>query len=243
MGWMHDTLGYFQKEPVHRKYHQDQLTFAMIYENTERFINSISHDEVVHGKGSLIEKMPGDFWQKLANLRVLFAYQATRPGKMLMFMGSEIGQHAEWNVDSPLDWHLADAPQRQSLMKFVGTLGRLYQERPELWRGDPDPAGFAWIDCTDRDNSVLSFQRVIPGTSQHLICVFNLTPVPREEYRIGAPHGGSYRLLMSTDDREFGGSGFELPSRISTDPVSAHGHPHSLSLKLPPLAALIFAPE
>jgi 1,4-alpha-glucan branching enzyme len=215
----------------------------MIYENTERFINAISHDEVVHGKGSLIEKMPGDFWQKLANLRVLFAYQATRPGKGLMFMGSEIGQHAEWNVDSPLDWHLADAPQRQALLHFVETLGRLYLDRPELWQGDPDPEGFSWIDCTDRDNSVLSFQRVIPGTEKHLVCVFNMTPVPRHEYRIGAPHAGSYEILMSTDDQVFGGSGFDLPQTIWTDPVSAHGHEQSLSLRIPPLAALILAPR
>jgi len=243
MGWMHDTLGYFQKEPVHRKFHQDQLTFAMIYENSERFINSISHDEVVHGKGSLIEKMPGDFWQKLANLRLLYAYQATRPGKLLMFMGGEIGQHAEWNVDEPLDWHLADAPQRQALMKYVGSLGKMYQARPEMWQGDPDPESFAWIDCSDHDNSVMSFRRSIPGTDKHVVVVLNLTPVPREEYRIGAPQAGNYKLLLSSDDKEFGGSGFTVPVDNRTEPVPIHGFEQSLHLRLPPLAAVVLAPE
>jgi 1,4-alpha-glucan branching enzyme len=243
MGWMHDTLGYFQKEPVHRKYHQDQLTFAMIYENSERFINSISHDEVVHGKGSLIEKMPGDFWQKLANLRLLYAYQATRPGKLLMFMGGEIGQHSEWNVDEALDWHLADAPQRRALMNYVSKLGHLYQATPELWQGDPEPEGFAWIDCTDHDNSVLSYQRRIPGTDRHVVVVLNMTPVPREEYRIGAPRAGTYKLLLSTDAAEFGGSGFPVEERIFTQPVGAHGFSQSVVLGLPPLAALVYAPE
>ncbi len=243
MGWMHDTLGYFQKEPVHRKFHQDQLTFAMIYENSERFINSISHDEVVHGKGALVEKMPGDFWQKLANLRLLYAYQATRPGKLLMFMGGELAQHAEWDVDGALDWHLADAPQRKALMHFVASLGHLYQARAELWKGDPDPEGFSWIDCSDHDNSVLSYLRSVPGTDQHLIVVLNMTPVPREDYRIGAPRGGKYRLLMSTDQKEYGGSGYGVQEVVSTEPVPVHGLEYSLNLKLPPLAAVIFAPE
>lgn len=243
MGWMHDTLGYFQKEPVHRKYHQDQLTFAMIYENSERFINSISHDEVVHGKGALIEKMPGDFWQKLANLRLLYAYQMARPGKMLMFMGGEIGQHAEWNVDEALDWHLADAPQRQGLMRYVGNLGRLYQERPEFWMGDPDPDSFAWIDCSDHDNSVLSFRRNVPGTDKHVVVVLNMTPVPREEYCIGAPETGDYEVLLSTDSKEFGGSGFEMPVAFATEDRPLHGYMQSLRLRLPPLSAVILAPQ
>lgn len=242
MGWMHDTLGYFQKEPIHRKYHQSDLTFSMIYENSERFINSISHDEVVHGKGSLIEKMPGDFWQKLANLRVLYAYQTTRPGKLLMFMGGEIGQHAEWNVDEALDWHLASAPQRQALIHFVSTLGHLYQNTPELWECDADPAGFAWIDCTDEDNSVLCYRRNIVDTDRHVVTILNMTPVPRLDYRIGAPRPGRYRVLLSTDAKEFGGSGFELPEAFHTEPVEMHGYPQSMVLKLPPLSALILTP-
>lgn len=243
MGWMHDTLGYFEKEPVYRKYHQDQLTFAMIYENTERFINSISHDEVVHGKGSLIEKMPGDFWQKLANLRVLYAYQATRPGKQLMFMGGELAQHREWNVDGSLDWHLADHPERQALLNYVSRLGHLYQARPELWQGDPDPESFSWIDCTDRENSVLVYQRKRPGSDQHVLVVLNMTPVPRENYRIGAPWAGRYVELLSSDSAEWGGSGYPTRQQIDTEAVGAHGFAQSLNLNLPPLAALVLVPE
>ncbi len=241
MGWMHDTLSYFEKEPVHRKYHQDQITFAMLYENTERFINSISHDEVVHGKGSLIEKMPGDFWQKLANLRLILAYQATRPGKQLTFMGTEIGQHGEWNHDGSIDWHLADHPQRQALLHFVAELGRMYQEREEFWRGDPDPESFEWIDCSDRDNSVLSFVRKVDG--HHSVVVFNLTPVPRDDYRIGAPQAGLYRVRLDTDASEFGGSGYPIEGGIHTDPVGAHGRDQSLNLRLPPLGALVLVPD
>lgn len=245
MGWMHDTLGYFQKEPVHRKYHQGQLTFSMIYENSERFINSISHDEVVHGKGSLIEKMPGDFWQKMANLRLLYAYQATRPGKLLMFMGGEIAQHREWNVDQALDWHLADQDERQQLLRYVSKLGHLYQETPELWQCDPDPDGFSWIDCSDEENSVMSYRRNIVGSDQHVVVVLNLTPVPRAPYSIGVPQGGAYRLLLSTDCGEFGGSGFgvQMGDLVATNSAGMHGYEQSLSLSLPPLAALILKPE
>ncbi len=242
MGWMHDTIGYFQKEPIHRKHHQDQLTFAMIYEYTELFINSISHDEVVHGKGSLIEKMPGDFWQKVANLKLLYAYQATRPGKQLMFMGGELGQHSEWDVDGSVDWHLAVHAERRALLDYVGKLGHLYQARPELWQGDPEPSSFAWIDCTDRDNSVLVYQRSVPGTAQHVIVVLNLTPVPREDYRIGAPTQGRYTQLLSSDAGEFGGSGYPTAHELHTEALGAHGFPQSLRLQLPPLGALILAP-
>jgi 1,4-alpha-glucan branching enzyme len=240
MGWMHDTLGYFQKEPVHRKYHQDQLTFAMLYENTERFINSISHDEVTHGKGSLIEKMPGDFWQKLANLRLLMAYQYTRPGKQLMFMGTEIGQHGEWNVDGSVDWHLADHPQRQALLAYVAELGKMYGERPELWQSDPDPEGFEWIDCTDRDNSVLVYVRKTQGS--HMVVVLNLTPVPRDDYRIGVPQAGRYIERLSSDDKRWGGSDYDTPHELWTEPVPSHGRPQSLNVRLPPLGALVFIP-
>ncbi len=240
MGWMHDTLGYFQKEPVHRKYHQDQLTFAMLYENTERFINSISHDEVTHGKGSLIEKMPGDFWQKLANLRLLMAYQFTRPGKQLMFMGTEIGQHGEWNVDGSVDWHLADHPQRQALLSYVAELGKMYAERPELWQSDPDPEGFEWIDCTDRDNSVLVYVR--KTYDSHMVVVLNLTPVPRDDYRIGVPQAGRYIERLSSDDKRWGGSDYDTPHELYTEPVPSHGRPQSLNVRLPPLGALVFIP-
>jgi len=239
MGWMHDTLGYFQKEAVHRKYHQDQLTFAMLYENTERFINSISHDEVVHGKGSLIDKMPGDIWQKFANVRLLIAYQYTRPGKQLIFMGTELAQHREWTVDESLDWHLADDPRRKALAHFISTLGKTYKDTPALWQWDPDPSSFEWIDCSDRDNSVLSFVR--RDDEQLVVVIMNFTPVPRDNYRIGAPKAGNYRLLLCTDDPEFGGSGYAVPRQLASDPIGAHGRPNSLNVNLPPLAALVLA--
>ncbi|HSC89941.1 MAG TPA: 1,4-alpha-glucan branching protein GlgB [Polyangiaceae bacterium] len=242
MGWMHDTLGYFSKEPVHRKYHQDQLTFAMLYEYTETFINSISHDEVVHGKGALIEKMPGDFWQKVANLKLLYAYQVTRPGKQLMFMGGEFGQHTEWNVDGSIDWHLLGHPERRGLIEFVAELGRMYQATPELWRADSDSASFAWIDCSDRENSVMVFRRSIPGESGHVVVALNLTPVPRDGYRVGAPQAGRYVELLSSDRVEFGGSGYPTSRELHTDAIPAHGFDQSLVLSLPPLAALVLRP-
>jgi len=190
----------------------------------------------------LIEKMPGDFWQKLANLKLLYAYQATRPGKQLMFMGGEIGQHTEWNVDGSVDWHLAAHPERRALLDFVGALGHLYQQRPELWQGDPDSSSFDWIDCTDRDNSVLVYKRLIPGEDRHLVIVLNLTPVPREDYRVGAPGRGRYVELLSSDRTEFGGSGHPTSLELWTEDVGAHGYTQSLNLQLPPLGALILAP-
>ncbi len=243
MGWMHDTLDFFEKEPIHRKYHIDQLTFAMIYEFTERFVNSISHDEVVHGKGSLIEKMPGDYWQKLANLRLFFAYEYTRPGKQLTFMGTEFGQHAEWNVDASLDWHLTDFPERQALMQYLGDLGRLYQQTEELWRGDPDHDSFEWIDCNDRENSVLSYLRRVPGQAGHVVVVLNLTPVPRENYRVGVPQKGAYRQLLNSDAQEYGGSDYAPQARLWTEDHPLHQHGQSIELSLPPLAALILTPD
>ncbi len=237
MGWMHDTLAFFTKEPVHRKFHVDQLTFAMLYENTENFINSISHDEVVHGKGALVEKMPGDFWQKLANLRLLLVYQYTRPGKQLVFMGTEFAQHHEWNCDNSLDWHIADHPQRRGLQDFLAELGRLYRATPALWRADPNPESFEWIDCTDKDNTVLSYLR--REGNDYVIVVLNFTPVPREDYRIGVPAPGRYVERLSSDDLRFGGSEFETLTVVEADPVPAHNRSYSLKLRIPPLGALI----
>ncbi|MFZ5890774.1 MAG: 1,4-alpha-glucan branching protein GlgB [Myxococcota bacterium] len=237
MGWMHDTLAFFSKEPVHRKFHVDQLTFAMLYENTENFINSISHDEVVHGKGALVEKMPGDFWQKLANLRMLLLYQYTRPGKQLVFMGTEFGQHHEWNCDNSLDWHIADHPQRRGLQDFLTELGRLYRATPALWRADPNPESFEWIDCTDKDNTVLSYLR--REGNDFVVVVLNFTPVPREDYRIGVPALGRYVERLSSDDLRFGGSEFETLTVVEADPVPAHNRPYSIKLRIPPLGGLI----
>jgi 1,4-alpha-glucan branching enzyme len=241
MGWMHDTLAYFGREPIHRRFHQDQLTFAMLYETTERFVNPLSHDEVVHGKRSLLEKMPGDAWQKFANLRVLLAYQYTRPGKVLLFMGTELAPHDEWRHDASLPWHLAGDPLRAGLDRFLADVGRLYRDRPALWRSDPDPNGFAWIDCTDRQHSVVSYVR--RDGDAHVVVVLNLTPLERRDYRIGAPAAGTYRELLSSDDPRYGGSEVETPKRVTTDPMPMHGYAQSIALTLPPLAALVLAPE
>jgi 1,4-alpha-glucan branching enzyme len=240
MGWMHDTLNLFTKEPVHRKHHVDQLTFSMLYEYTERFINSISHDEVVHGKGAVIEKMPGDFWQKLANLRLLFAYQYTRPGKQLVFMGTEFAQHNEWNHDASIDWHIADHPQRAALQEYLTTLAQYYNQTPALWRSDPDPAGFEWIDCSDKDNTVLSYLR--KDGANFVVVVLNFTPVPREGYRIGVPRSGRYVERLSSDDQRFGGSEFPTVTVVDADPVPTHGREWSIALNVPPLGALILEP-
>ncbi len=240
MGWMHDTLGFFTKEPVHRKFHLDQLTFSMLYEYTERFINALSHDEVVHGKGSLIEKMPGDFWQKLANVRLLLAYQFTRPGKQLMFMGTEFAQHKEWNVETSLDWHIAEHPQRKGLQEYIAELGRVYKESSALWRGDPGPESFEWIDCNDKDNTILSYLR--RDGADHVIVVLNFTPVPRDEYRIGVPNAGRYIEKLSSDDLRFGGSEFQTRTVVEADPLPLHGRPYSIRLRIPPLGALMLAP-
>lgn len=240
MGWMHDTLFFFMREPIHRRYHVDQLTFSMMYEHTERFINSISHDEVVHGKGSLYSKMPGDHWQKMANLRLLLAYQYFRPGKQLMFMGTEIAQPREWNVETSLDWHLAEQPDRVALRDFIAELGRVYRSLPCFWRGDPNPESFEWIDFNDRDNTVLSFVRRDSG--EQVVAIFNFTPVPRGAYRIGAPEAGRYRILFNSDDPQFGGSS-QAAEWIDSEARPCHGRSQSVVLNLPPLGCLLLVPE
>jgi 1,4-alpha-glucan branching enzyme len=241
MGWMHDTLEYFKKNPVHRSWHLDDLSFAMIYEYSERFVMPLSHDEVVHGKGSLLSRMPGDEWQKFANLRLLLTYQYTRPGKKLLFMGTELASYTEWDHDASLDWHLADDPQRAAFGRFLSDLGQLYRDAPPLWRDDHEPRGFAWIDCKDRENSVIAYARW--SDEKHLLVVLNLTPVPREDYRVGAPVPGRYALRFCSDGREYGGSEVESDREMKTEPVPWHGQPQSLRLRLPPLGALILAPQ
>ncbi|MEM7356586.1 MAG: alpha amylase C-terminal domain-containing protein, partial [Acidobacteriota bacterium] len=231
-----------------------------------RFINPLSHDEVVHGKGSLLGKMPGDLWQKRANLRALLAYQFTRPGKQLLFMGSELAPSREWNYETSLDWHLLGDPDRAAMHRFVCDLGALYREHPCLWRSDPDWQGFQWIACSDHQHSVFCYERRLvseeadAGTlaeagstadtgppaeddSDRLIVVLNLTPVPREDYRIGVPVPGAYRRLMSTDDVAYGGSGYDNAERIDSEATPADGCRDSLVLNLPPLAALVLAPD
>ncbi len=250
LGWMHDTLAYFKEDPLHRGWHQDKLTFAQLYEHSERFVMSLSHDECVHGKGSLLSKMPGDEWQSLANLRTLLAYQFTRPSKKLLFMGTELAPRREWDHDLSLDWDLANDPLRSALHRYLSALAHLYREVPCLWRGDGNPGAFEWIDCNDKENSVLSFLRFDPGAParngvpDHVVVVLNMTPMPREDYRIGVPvASGRYDLLLDSDAREFGGSEVDIPRTADVEAVGCHGRPGSMRLRLPPLAALVFAPR
>jgi len=240
MGWMHDTLFYFSKDPIHRKWHHNELTFSMLYAYTENFILPLSHDEVVHSKGSLFSKMPGDKAQKLANLRALLAYMYTHPGKKLLFMGFEIAQEREWDYNSSLDWHLLDDPDRALFYRFVQDLGRLYQNEPALWAEDHDPHGFSWIDCQDINHSVFSYIR--RAGDDYLICVLNLTPVPRFGYRIGAPEKVRYKEIMNTDSEYYGGSNLGNAGYVDAQEIPWHGFLFSLELTLPPLACLIFKP-
>ncbi|MGA2853888.1 MAG: 1,4-alpha-glucan branching protein GlgB [Verrucomicrobiota bacterium] len=244
MGWMHDTLGYFGREPVHRKYHQNDLTFAMLYHFNENFILPLSHDEVVHGKRSLIGRMPGDDWQKFANLRALFGYQWLFPGKKLVFMGGEFGQRKEWNENAQLDWWLLDAgPFHRGLQKFVADLNKLYAATPALWQADYDHAGFWWIDCNDRENSILSFMRQTADGSKQLAVILNLTPVPRPNYRIGLPRAGKWREVLNSDAGIYGGGNTGNLGGVTAGNHSCHNQPHSAEFYLPPLSVIAFQPE
>jgi len=240
MGWMHDTLQYFALDPVHRSFHHNDLTFAMLYEYSERFIMPLSHDEVVHMKRSLLDKMPGDVWQKFANLRLLLLYLYTRPGKKLLFMGTELAPWEEWNHDVSLDWRLLGDPMRAGFTRFLTELGALYHAQPSLWRDDAEPGGFQWIDVEDRANSVLSWVR--RAGDDHVVVVLNLTPVPREDYRIGAPQAGTYVELLSSDAQPFGGSEVETRGEVHTEDAPFHGYPQSMRLVLPPLGGLVLKP-
>jgi 1,4-alpha-glucan branching enzyme len=243
MGWMHDTLEYFKHEPVHRKYHHNQLTFRMIYAFTENFVLSLSHDEVVHGKGSLLTRMPGDDWQKFANLRLLLAYQWTLPGKKLLFMGCEFGQWNEWNHDTSLDWHLLQHPPHQGISRFVQDLNRLYQSEPALHQLDLDPAGFEWIDASDYEQSVLVYLRKGKRKEDVLLVVGNFTPVLRQNYRVGVPQGGIWKEVLNSDAADYGGSGAGNLGGVEAAPIRSHGKRHALNLTLPPLALMVFKPE
>jgi 1,4-alpha-glucan branching enzyme len=244
MGWMHDTLGYFGREPVHRKYHQNDLTFAMLYHYNENFVLPLSHDEVVHGKHSLIGRMPGDDWQKFANLRSLLAYQWLFPGKKLLFMGGEFGQGIEWNENSQLDWWLLGAgPYHSGLQRFVADLNHLYKASPGLWQADYDHSGFSWIDCTDRENSVLSFLRQNTDGSNQFAVIMNLTPVPRPEYRIGLPWGGKWREVINSDAAIYGGSNKGNFGGVTAGDGPLHGQSHSATFQLPPLSVVVFQKE
>ncbi len=243
MGWMHDTLQYMAREPVHRKYHHDELTFHSLYAFSENFVLPLSHDEVVHGKRSLLDRMPGDPWQKFANLRLLFGWMFAQPGKKLLFMGSELAPWGEWSHEGSLDWHLLDEGAHGGVRRWVESLNRLYRERRALHALDCEPDGFEWIDGGDRENSVVSFLRLGgPGTRPVLVAA-NFTPVPREAYRVGVPGEGSWRVVADSDAAEFGGSGAGSAGVIGAEPMERHGRDHSLSLALPPLGILFLVRE
>jgi 1,4-alpha-glucan branching enzyme len=237
MGWMHDSLAYFAHDPVHRKFHHHLLTFRALYSFTENYVLSLSHDEVVHGKGSLLNKMPGDLWQKFANLRLLMAWMFAQPGKKLMFMGCEFGQWREWNHDVSLDWDLLSMPAHEGVRQCVSDLNRIYREQSALHRLDFDPAGFEWVDCNDTQQSIISLLRK-SGDGSATLCVFNFTPVPHHTYRIGVPHGGFWKELLNTDAGAYGGSGVGNGGGVEAEAIPCHGRPYSLPLTLPPLAAV-----
>jgi 1,4-alpha-glucan branching enzyme len=244
MGWMHDTLEYFKKDPVHRKYHQNDLTFAMLYHHHENFILPLSHDEVVHGKGSLLGRMPGDDWQRFANLRVLLGFQWLFPGKILLFMGGEIGQSGEWNANEQVDWRLLDmGPYHRGTQRLVEDLNRFYVGESALWRSDFDLGGFRWIDSLDNQNSVLSFARRDPGAGIEIAVILNLTPVLRRRYRLGLSRQGSWREVLNSDAQIYGGSNAGNLGGVTAEPVKSHGQAWSAEFTLPPLSIMAFMAE
>ncbi len=242
MGWMHDTLEVFQKDPVHRKYHHNQLTFRSVYAYSENYCLPLSHDEVVHGKGSLLTKMPGDDWQRFANLRALYAYMFTTPGKKLLFQGCEFGQWTEWNHDRSLDWHLLEHEPHRQLIQCLGDLARLYRETPALHEGDVEPFGFEWVDALDWESSVVSYLRRARD-GEPVLVVANLTPLPRSNYRIGVTSAGFWREVFNSDAGEYGGSGHGNLGGVEARPLPYHGRSHSLNVTLPPLGVVVFAPS
>jgi 1,4-alpha-glucan branching enzyme len=242
MGWMHDTLRYLRQDPIHRKYHHGELTFSLVYAFTENFVLALSHDEVVHGKGSLFTKMPGDAWQKFANLRLLYGYMWTHPGKKLLFMGGEFGQASEWNHERELDWEPSRQPGPEGVQRWVADLNRTYRQESALYSRDFSAGGFEWIDHGDADASVLSYLRRGEGGST-LAVVCNFTPVVRYGYRMGVPNGGYWRELLNSDAEHYCGSGQGNLGGLEALAKPAHGRSHSLSLVLPPLSVLVLKPE
>jgi 1,4-alpha-glucan branching enzyme len=243
MGWMHDTLRYMGNDPVHRKYHHDDITFGLLYAFSENFILPLSHDEVVHGKGSLIGRMPGDRWQRFANLRAYFGFMWGHPGKKLLFMGGEFAQEREWNHDRALDWHLLIDPLHSGIQRLVRDLNRIYVAEPALHRLDADPNGFHWIIGDDQANSVFAFLRRDSGGTGSVLVVCNMTPLPRRDYHVGVPVAGAWREIFNSDSAFYGGSNLGNAGQVNTLAVDSHGHPQSLALLLPPLSTIFLKHE
>ncbi len=243
MGWMNDTLRYMRKEAIHRKYHHDELTFSLIYAFTENFVLPFSHDEVVHGKGSMLDQMPGDLWQKFANLRMLYGYMWTHPGKKLLFMGGEFGQWQEWNYNESLQWHLLQWESHQGMQNYVAHLNHLYRSEPALYEVDFDHTGFEWVDCHNHEDSVLAYIRRAKNRDDFVIVANNFTPVPRMNYKLGVPHAGWYREISNSDSTYFGGSDLGNGGGVMAKAEESHGRPASLTITLPPLSTLVFKPQ
>ena len=243
MGWMHDTLAYYAHEPIHRRYHHHELTFSLLYAFSENFILPLSHDEVVHGKGSLISKMPGDRWQQLANLRTLYAFMWAHPGKKLLFMGQEFAQEAEWSHDRSLDWHLLERSENAAIQSLVRDLNHAYRAEPALWSHDFSGEGFRWLEPNDAAANVIAFVRASAGFERVLVCVVNNSPVVREGYRVGLPRGGRWRELLNTDSHVYGGADIGNGGVVEAEEVPWHEQRHSVALTLPPLAVLWLAPQ
>jgi 1,4-alpha-glucan branching enzyme len=245
MGWMHDTLRYLELDPVHRKYHHNDLTFRGVYAFSENFVLPLSHDEVVHGKRSLLGRMPGDDWQKFANLRLLLGWMHATPGKKLLFMGGELAQWHEWNHDGQLDWALAGQPMHAGIGRWLRDLNSLHRSEPALHELDFDPAGFSWVDSNDSEQSVASVLRSADTRTGAgpVVAAFNFTPVPRPGYRLGVPRGGFWRELLNSDAEAYGGSGWGNQGGVPSEEVPWHGRPHSLPVTLPPLGAVFLAPD
>jgi 1,4-alpha-glucan branching enzyme len=255
MGWMHDTLQYLERDPIHRRWHHGEITFRSVYAASEHFVLPLSHDEVVHGKGSLLNKMPGDDWQKFANLRLLYAMQWAQPGKKLLFMGGELATRAEWNHDATLDWSLHDADQHAGIRKLLADLNRAYSDEPALHRGDSDADGLRWVVGGDADNSVYAWLRLDPASrdtapavdaprpGRPVLAVFNATPTVLHNYRVGVPRAGRWTEIVNTDGTVYGGSGVGNFGAVSSVPVDGHGFHQSIVLTLPPLGALFLVPD
>jgi len=237
MGWMHDTLEYMQQDSIHRRYHHDSLTFGLLYAFTENFVLPFSHDEVVHGKKSMVNKMPGDEWQRFANLRLLYTMMWTYPGKKLLFMGSEFAQGTEWNCEKALDWYVTDYPLHKGMHALVGDLNKLYTSTPALYRHEFDPHGFEWLDCNDREQSILSYIR--KNEDEYVISIFNFTPIPRDKYRIGVPDLASYKIIMNSDSEYYGGSNINNAELIAAESIPWSDKPYSIEVNLPPLAGIV----